>query len=135
MRTRLTWICCAVSFLFFTGCASHFGIQDKSLSVPDEFGQTEAAIANAERSPGAAYCPDKIAKAKELGKKGVETYWACRSAEGLAMLAEARKLAKEAEACQPPVRPAPPPPPGRTGTAAPPGPAQRSRIQVGLFRL
>lgn len=121
MRIRLTWLCCTVAFLFFAGCSSHFGIQDRSLSAPDEFSQTEAAIASAEKSPGAAYCPDKIAKAKELAKKGVETYWACRTAEGLAMLADARKLAKEAEACKPAAAPAPTPPPA----AKPPAPAPK----------
>jgi outer membrane protein OmpA-like peptidoglycan-associated protein len=36
-----------------------------------------------------------------LAKKGVETYWACRDKEGLALLAQARKLAEEAEVCGP----------------------------------
>jgi len=88
------------------------------MTAPDQFSETEAAIANAEKSPGAKYCPDKIAKAKDLAKKGVETYWACRTAEAMAMLADARKLAAEAEGCQPPPRPAAPPPP-----PAPPAPA------------
>jgi len=96
------------SFLLFVmvGCvsSSHFGVPDKALGVPDQFGQTEAAIASAENSEGAKYCPEKIARAKALAKEGVETYWACHTAEGMDLLAQARQLAKEAEGCQPPPR-------------------------------
>jgi outer membrane protein OmpA-like peptidoglycan-associated protein len=81
--------------------SSYFGVPNRALVHPSEFDQTEAAIAKAEQSPGAKLCPEKIAKARELAKKGVETYWACRTKEGLALLAEARKLAQEAEACGP----------------------------------
>ena len=103
------------SFLVFVmvGCApsGYFGVPNKAMGVPVEFGQTQAAIASAENSAGAQYCPDKIAKAKALAKEGAETYWACRTAEGMALLAQARQLAKEAESCQPPSRAAAPPPP------------------------
>ena len=103
------------SFLVFVmvGCApsGYFGVPNRALGVPDEFGQTEAAIASAENSAGAKYCPDKIARAKALAKEGAETYWACRTAEGMALLAQARQLAKEAESCQPPPRATAPPPP------------------------
>jgi len=115
MRRKLIFVAC-VLFFVMVGCAptSHFGVPDKALTFPDQFGQTEEAIASAERSAGAKYCPEKIAKAKELGKKGVETYWACRTAEGMALLAEARELAKKAESCRAPVaRVTPPPPPAR----------------------
>jgi len=115
MRRKLIFVAC-VLFFVMVGCAptSHFGVTDKALTFPDQFGQTEEAIASAERSAGAKYCPEKIAKAKELGKKGVETYWACRTAEGMALLAEARELAKKAESCRAPVaRVTPPPPPAR----------------------
>ena len=80
---------------------SYFGVPNQAISYPAEFDQTDAAIAKAEKSPGARACADKIAKAKELAKKGVETYWACRTKEGLAMLADARKLAQAAETCAP----------------------------------
>lgn len=110
--------------LFAASCAPtyHFGVMDKALQVPDEFGQTEAAIAQAEQSPGAKYCPEKIAKAKELGRQAADTYWACNNDEAMRLLAEARKLAKDAEGCAPPpvaqVEPEkvvapPPPPPGK----------------------
>ena len=79
---------------------SYFGVPNKAAAYPNEFDQTEAAIAKAEKSAGAKICPEKLAKARELAKKGVETYWTCRDKEGLAMLAEARKLAQEAEACK-----------------------------------
>ena len=75
----------------------------------DKFGQTEEAIANAENSAGAKYCPEKIARAKALAKEGAETYWACRTEEAMDLLAQARQLAKEAESCRPPPRAAAPP--------------------------
>ena len=104
------------SFLLFVivGCAqsSYFGVPNRAIGVPDEFGQTEAAIASAENSEGAKYCPEKIARAKALAKEGVETYWACRTAEAMRLLADARQLAKEAEGCQPP-------PPPRADTTPP----------------
>jgi outer membrane protein OmpA-like peptidoglycan-associated protein len=81
--------------------SSYFGVPNQALGVPAEFGQTEDAINRAEQSPGAKYCPDKIARAKELAKEGVEAYWQCRTEAGLAMLAQARKLANEAENCGP----------------------------------
>ncbi len=92
-----------------TGCAknAYFGVKNKAIGVPEDFGQTEAAIEKAERSPGAQYAPEKIARARELGKKGVETYWSCRTAEGMAMLAEARRLSGEAELAKAPQKPAP----------------------------
>ena len=97
---------------------------------PSDFDRTEAAIAQAEKSQGAKYCPEKIAQAKELGKKAIETYLACRTEEALKILAEARQLAKEAEGCQPPpptpVVPAPPkpaPPAPTPPVVAPPSPA------------
>src|SRR5512139_801255 len=88
-----------VSMILFlaTSCTTyHFGVQDRAAHVPDDFGQTEAAIAQAEQSPGARYCPEKIVKAKELAKQGAEVYWACNNAEAARLMAEARKLAKEA---------------------------------------
>jgi outer membrane protein OmpA-like peptidoglycan-associated protein len=121
------------SFLLFVmvGCASssYFGVPNKAIGVPDEFGQTEAAIASAENSEGAKYCPEKIARAKALAKEGAETYWACRTAEGMDLLAQARKLAKEAESCQPPPRataPPPPPPP----PPAPPKPRVEEKVII-----
>jgi outer membrane protein OmpA-like peptidoglycan-associated protein len=90
---------------------SYFGVSNKALGYPQEFDETEAAINKAEQSPGAKFCPEKLAQAKELAKKGVEAYWACLTKEGLAMLAQARQWAKEAELCKPvapkPVAPKP----------------------------
>jgi outer membrane protein OmpA-like peptidoglycan-associated protein len=95
----------AVALLLVPGASyaknSYFGVPNKAIAYPNEFDETDAAIAKAEQSPGAKTCPDKIAKAKALAKKGVETYWACHTKEGLAMLAEARVLAHEAEMCAP----------------------------------
>jgi OmpA-OmpF porin, OOP family len=89
-----------------TSCTSlhtyHFGVQNRAATVPDDFGETEAVLARAEQSQGAQYCPDKIAKAKELAHEGAATYWACHNTESSRLLAEARKLAEEAESCGPP---------------------------------
>ena len=112
-----------IMFLFLgTSCTtSHFGVPDRASGVPTEFDQTEAAIAQAEQSSGAKYCPEKIARAKELAKKGAETYWACRTDEAMDLLAEARKLAKEAEGC----KPSSPPPPVPKPVPPPPKPAPK----------
>src|SRR4030043_2421378 len=109
-------------FVMF-GCASrgYFGVPSQAIGVPDEFGQTEAAIASAENSEGAKYCPEKIARAKALAKEGAETYWACRTAEAMDLLAQARQLAKEAEGCQSTPRPrADKTPPTGTSLSIPP---------------
>jgi OOP family OmpA-OmpF porin len=96
-----------ISFLSFllAGCAtsSHFGVPDRAAHVPQWVLDTEVAIAKAEASAGARVCPDKIAKAKELAAKAMETYWACREAEAKELMAEARKLAADAEVCSAPV--------------------------------
>jgi len=112
------------------GCASssYFGVPSKAIGVPDKFGQTEAAIASAENSEGAKYCPEKIARAKALAKEGAETYWACRTAEGMDLLSQARQLAKEAESCQPPPRATAPPPP-------PPPPPPKPRVEEKVIIL
>src|SRR5512147_826115 len=84
--------------LLASSCTTyHFGVKDRALHVPDDFGQTEVAIAQAEQSTGAKYCPQKIAMAKDLATKAANAYWACNNVEAARLLAEARKLAKEAE--------------------------------------
>jgi OOP family OmpA-OmpF porin len=102
----LTGLMIMVLFLS-TSCTSHFGVADRATLVPDDFGQTEAAIARAEQSQGAQYCPENIAKAKELAKQGAEVYWTCHNTESSRLLAEARRLAEEAEKCGPAVAAAP----------------------------
>ncbi len=92
-----------------TSCSSyHFGVQNSAATVPDDFGQTEVALAHAEQSPGAQYCPEKIAQARELARQGAEVYWACQNTESSRLLAEARRLAEEAERCGPQGAAAPP---------------------------
>ena len=129
MRGKLILLGCVVLFIM-VGCAptTHFGVPNRTTWAPGEFDQTEAAIASAERSEGAKYCPEKIARAKELGKKAAETYWACRTEEAMALLAEARKLAKEAESCQAPARVTPSPPPPSPPPPSPPPPPARQPI-------
>jgi len=121
MRGKLIFVSCVLVFVM-VGCAptTHFGVPNRATWAPGEFDQTEAAIASAERSEGAKYCPEKIAKAKELGKKAAETYWACNTNEAMALLAEARNLAKEAESCRAPARVSPPPPPALPAPSPPP---------------
>jgi len=88
--------------LLCTSCTTyHFGVANRAATVPDDFGQTEAVLARAEQSQGARYCPDKIAQAKELARRGAEVYWACQNTESSRLLAEARQLAEEAERCGP----------------------------------
>ena len=132
---KIRWILGVMVLLMVAvGCAprSYFGIRSRALEVPKEFAQTETAIATAEKSEGSQYCPETIAKAKELAKKAVETYWACRTEEAMEMLAHARALSMTAEICAKP-RPAkvsaPPapkpvpvvvPPPAPKVAAAPP---------------
>ena len=60
-----------VSLFLVISCAprSHFGVTDKAIGVPPWFDETETAIMQAEKSPGAKYCPEKIAQAKELAEK------------------------------------------------------------------
>jgi outer membrane protein OmpA-like peptidoglycan-associated protein len=112
---RIIFIVLALMSLFFlVGCSfqlSYFGVENRAIIAPLAFSQTEAAIENAELSPGAQYCPEKIAQAKELGKKGVAAYWTFRDEkEAFALLTQARNLAKEAELCRPQVIVPPPTP-------------------------
>ena len=97
----LTGLMIMILFLTTSCTTYHFGVANRAAMVPDDFGETEAAIARAEQSQGAQYCPDKIAAAKELARQGAETYWACKNTESSRLLAEARKLAGEAEGCGP----------------------------------
>jgi len=87
-----------------TSCSmyrQYFGVENKAQTVPGDFDETEAALARAENSAGAKYCPDKIAQAKSLAHDGAEAYWACRNTESHKLLADARRLAEEAEQCAP----------------------------------
>ena len=123
-------------FLFLGASCTHyhFGVPDRAIGYPAEFDETEAAIAQSEQSPGAKYCPEKIARAKELGRQGVETWWGCDQVKAWRLFAEARQLAKEAEGCQPPPPPPapkpvppppPPPPPPKPAPPPPPPPAPK----------
>ena len=62
--TGLVILCLLLVFAGLTGCAkdTYFGVRNKAIGAPDEFAATEAAIEKAERSPGAQYAPEKIAK-------------------------------------------------------------------------
>jgi outer membrane protein OmpA-like peptidoglycan-associated protein len=99
---RLLFLPSLMILLLATSCTTyHFGVKDRASQVPDEFGQTEIAIVQAEQSPGAKYCPEKITKARDLGRQAADAYWACHNDEASRLLAEARRLAAEAERCGP----------------------------------
>lgn len=118
------------TLLLGTSCTRHhFGVTYRAILPPSDFDRTDAAIAQAERSEGAKYCPEKIAQAKELGKKAIETYLLCRTEEALKLLAEARKLAKEAEGCQPPPTPPVAPEPPKPAPITPPPPPPVTRVE------
>lgn len=123
MKRKLMWIMCAL-LLVMAGCAQkHFGVTDKALMVPADVALTEEAIAKAEKSAGAKICPEKIGMANSLGKQAMEAYWACQTTKAMDLLAKARDMAKEAEACKAPVKPTPPP-----VVAPPPAPPVRQPI-------
>ena len=50
-------VCCTADFFLLAGgCGykgAYFGVKNRAIIVPKEFGQTEAAIGRAEKSPGA----------------------------------------------------------------------------------
>ncbi len=94
-----------ISPLLIAGCTAtnHFGVPDRAAHVPQWITDYETIITRAEASPGARACPDKIAKARELAARAMELYWTCRDAEASSLLAEASRLAAEAEACSGPV--------------------------------
>ena len=143
MREKaVAWLIVLSCFFVLSGLVScaknaYFGVQSKAVGVPDDFAQTEAAIERAEKSSGAQYAPEKITKARELARKGVETYWGCRTKEAMALLGDARNLAKEAELAKAPpkpmpkpvAKPAPPPPPKPVAKPAkvPPAPPAAPR--------
>jgi outer membrane protein OmpA-like peptidoglycan-associated protein len=111
-----------------TSCTTryHFGVPDQAIGYPTQFDETEAAVAQAEQSPGAKYCPEKIAKAKELGKEGVKIWWICDQPTAWKLFAEARQLAAEAEGCKQPPPPSAPPKP------APPPPMEKDSDNDGV---
>jgi len=132
-----------ILLLVLSGCAqtSHFGVPDRALYVPVEFNQAEAAIADAEKSQGAKYCPEKIESARTLGQKAAELYWACHTSKAMLLLAKANELAKEAESCQAPApvtATTPPPPPAPEpvpATPPPPPPKQAISHHSGYFEF
>jgi outer membrane protein OmpA-like peptidoglycan-associated protein len=134
MRTKLIAYPLMILLCVLVGCPfrfSYLGVDNGSFFAPAILGETESVVEEAEKSPGAQYCPEKMAEARELGKRGVEAYWSFRKEdEALALLARARKLAQEVELCQPPAVPQTPkltavipaPPPTPTAPELPPVP-------------
>ena len=134
MRTKLIALSIMLWLCILVGCAfrlSHFGVENYALFAPSIIGETESVVERAEMSPGAQYCPEKIAQARELGRRGVAVYWSYRKEEeAMTLLARARKLAQEAELCEPPPAPqtkelfagVPDPPPTPVIPSLPPEP-------------
>jgi outer membrane protein OmpA-like peptidoglycan-associated protein len=126
---RIVFVFGVVFLFFMAGCTQnqHFGVTDKAMWVPPAFDQTEEVVARAEKSEGARHCPEKIVRARALGKEAAEIYWACQTEKALGLLADARNLAQEAESCQAP-RPEPrpePTPPVKAIAPPPPPPAPK----------
>ena len=135
MRTKLIALSIMSLLCIPVGCAfrnSHFGVENYAFFTPSIIRETESVVEEAEMSPGAQYCPEKIAQAKELGKRGVSAYWSYRKEdEAMLLLARARKLAQDAELCEPPPAPqtkellagVPDPPPAPVIPSLPPEPS------------
>jgi outer membrane protein OmpA-like peptidoglycan-associated protein len=101
-----------LGLLVLAGCStpkSHFGIPDKAGKVPQWISDSERMIDKAAASPGAKFCPDKIARAYKYAAHAVETYWQCNDANAKSLLKDAREFAAEAAACTPPPVAAPVP--------------------------
>ncbi len=112
MKTKL-FLLTIILLFFTTACVqtNFFGVPRMMTTVPPEFGDTEALVKRAEKSPGAQHCPEKIANARKLGKMAVEAYWACRTDEALGLLETAHQLAGDAMLCGGTLTPAPKPKP------------------------
>lgn len=101
MKNRL-FVVGLTSLLVLGGCASqtsHFSVNDKAASVPRWITESERVISLAAASPGAAICPDKIARAYKYAAHAMETYWACNDANAKSLLRDAERFAAEAVAC------------------------------------
>lgn len=97
--------------LLVSGCnkqfkTQYFGVQDKAIFTPSEFGQTVEAIEKAKKDARSDYQYQKIKEAMEQGRAASETYWECNDEEAKAILAMARQSAMAAEM----YHPQPPPP-------------------------
>ncbi len=94
-----------VSVLY--GCAFEYAPKGPWMFYPREFPAADRAVEAARQAGKDKQCPDEFRAAEKKRNDAYETYWACHTAEGIAMAKEAAAMANAL--C--PMRAAPPPPP------------------------
>lgn len=105
-------LCLALSCLLLNaGCqknfhSSYFGVEDRALLTPKEFGQTQQVVEKAKEGADSVYSQRKINDAMNYGHQAGIVYWACHDQLAKDLLALARQAAYEAEL----FHPQPPPP-------------------------
>jgi outer membrane protein OmpA-like peptidoglycan-associated protein len=99
-----------ILLMMVSGCrsthTSYFGVEEKSLTAPKEFKQTQAVIENAKETADSLYARKKIDEAMNLGREAAIVYWACYDREALNLLEHSRLAAYDAQL----YHPQPPPP-------------------------
>ncbi len=89
------------------GCALEYAPKGRWLYYPNELPAADRAVEAARQAGKDKECPDEFKAAEKMRDDAYEAYWACRTAEGIAMAKEA--TAKVSALC--PVKAAAPPPP------------------------
>jgi peptidoglycan-associated lipoprotein len=97
-----------VSVLY--GCAFEYAPKGRWMYYPRELPAAERAVEAARQAGKDKQCPDEFRAAEKMKNDAYETYWACHTAEGIAMAIQAANMANAL--C--PMRAAPPPPPAPT---------------------
>jgi outer membrane protein OmpA-like peptidoglycan-associated protein len=97
-----------VSVLY--GCAFEYAPKGRWMYYPRELPAAERAVEAARQAGKDKQCPDEFRAAEKMKNDAYETYWACHTAEGIAMAVQAANMANAL--C--PMRAAPPPPPAPT---------------------
>ncbi len=108
---KFFFITLSIGCLFLAaGCNSfqtgYFGVEDKAIHSPGDFGKTQKLIEKAKRHGDSLYAEKQIDKAMELGKTAAITYWECYDQEAKNILALAREAALNSELYHP--QPMPP---------------------------
>ena len=88
---------------------------------PRELPAADRAVEAARSAGKATQCPDAFREAEKLRDDAYATYWACRTAEALALASQA--TAKSNALCPVAMQPAPPPPAPAPLAPTPPPPA------------
>ncbi|MDZ7833325.1 MAG: SPOR domain-containing protein [Desulfobacterales bacterium] len=108
---KFFFITLSIGCLFLAaGCNSfrtgYFGVEDKAIHSPGDFGKTQKLIEKAKRHGDSLYAEKQIDKAMELGKTAAITYWEGYDQEAKNILALAREAALNSELYHP--QPMPP---------------------------